>query len=92
MQADSAIIGRFFSSTHLNGVIGVAVWGIRLLYALLVLGGFVALILNITKLARSNGRANERGYALYGILASGVCLAVLGGLGLVYITVISFIG
>ena len=48
-----------------------------------------ALIINITKLATSSGNPQGRSIALRNILISGVCLAVLGSLGLVYAVFVS---
>ena len=48
-----------------------------------------ALIINITKLATSAGNPQGRSIALRNILISGVCLAVLGSLGLIYAVFVS---
>ena len=91
MTADDAILQRFFGSGHFAKVSSLLTWGFELLYALMVLAAFTVLILNITKLARARGVANERGKALGGILVSGCCIAVLGGFGIAVALLLGFI-
>ena len=50
----------------------------------------VALIINITKLALSGGNPSARSEAIRNILIAGGCLAVLGGLGIIFFLLLSF--
>lgn len=93
MAPNSGILSRIFSTSNLPllHLLGSLSWALQLLYAITTLGSIVALLVNITKLAASNGNPAERSKAIRGILISGSCLAVLGSLGLIYIFLVSFI-
>ena len=91
MNADSGLLQRIFSSTHTQTLLNFFAWARQLLYGVIVLGTFAALIISITKLAKSAGSPVERARALDGILAACVCLTCLGGIGVVYVLLLSFI-
>ena len=76
----------------MSAVLGVMTWALELLYALAVIGAFVAMIINITKLSQSAGNPRGRADALHGILVSGGCIAALGGIGLLFLGLVSFMG
>lgn len=88
--ADSELINRFLTSPHFTSLTSLLVWGLELLYALLLILAFAVLIMNITKLARARGEHNERGKAMGAIFASCICIAILGGIGTVVLLVFSF--
>lgn len=91
MSISSVVTNGFLNSPHLANLLKAGSWALRLIYALVTLSALVALIINITKLACSAGNPVERSRALHNIGISGVCLAVLGGLGTVYAIFIGII-
>lgn len=91
MSISSVVTDGFLNSSHLANLLKVGSWALRLIYALVTLGALVALIINITKLACSSGNPAERSRALHNIWVSGICLAILGGLGTVYAIFIGMI-
>lgn len=84
MSISDTVTDGFLNSPHLTNLLKVGSWALRLVYALVTLAALAALIINITKLACSGGNPMERSRALHNIGISGICLAVLGGLGTVY--------
>lgn len=86
-----SLLGRIFKSSHLTELFDTAGWIFELLYAVIVMAAMAAVIINITKLARSAGNPVERSRALTGILVSGACLSLLGSLGLIFIVLVGFI-
>lgn len=89
MRPDSQLIGRIFD-THFSSLLGVIKWALQLAYAVASIAAFIAFFINIAKLAKSSGNPRERSDALHGIAVSGGCIAVLGGIGLVFLLVLSF--
>lgn len=87
----SIISNAFSANSHLNNLIGTATWFIQLLYSIIMVVSVVALIINITKLAMSAGNPQARSEAIRNILIAGGCLAVLGGLGLIFLLVVTII-
>ena len=86
---DGQITDAIMTSDHAKTLLGWGGKALQILYALVTLAAMAALIINITKLATSSGNPQGRSIALRNILISGVCLAVLGSLGLVYAVFVS---
>lgn len=74
----------FDAGSHLATLLGSATWFIKLMYSIFIIVSIIALIVNISKLAMSGGNPIVRKEAIHNILIAGICLAVLGGLGLVF--------
>lgn len=86
------IISKLFETdSHLSTLFGSATWLIQLLYSIVMVASVVALIVNITKLAMSGGNPQARSEAIRNIMIAGGCLAVLGGIGLVFMLFITII-
>lgn len=86
---DGQITDAIMNSDHAKTLLGWGGKALQILYALVTLAAMAALIINITKLATSSGNPQGRSIALRNILISGVCLAVLGSLGLIYAVFVS---
>lgn len=78
------------SGGHLATLLGSGAWFIQLVYAIMMIVSVLALIINITRLAMSSGNPSARSDAIRNILVAGGCLAVLGGLGIVFMLLLSF--
>ena len=86
---DTTITSAVMGSSHMTKLLKAGGWGLQLFYSIVTLAAFIALIVNITKLGSSGGNPQARSNALRNILISGVCLAVLGSLGVVYAVYVS---
>lgn len=86
---DGQITDAIMNGEHAKTLFGWGAKALQALYALVTLVAMAALIINITKLATSAGNPQGRSIALRNILISGVCLAVLGSLGLIYAVFVS---
>ena len=60
-------------------------------YAFAVITVIIIIILNVTKLAKAGDNPQERSEAIHGILVSGICFAILGSLGFVFMILVSFL-
>ena len=78
------------STGHLATLLDSGAWFIQLMYGLMMVVSIVALIINITKLGMSGGNPKARSEAIRNILIAGGCLAVLGGLGIIFFLLLSF--
>ena len=88
---NTTVRDRIMSSTgHLATLLDSGAWFIQLKYGLMMVVSIVALIINITKLALSGGNPMARSEAIRNILIAGGCLAVLGGLGIIFFLLLSF--
>ena len=88
---NTTVRDRIMSSTgHLATLLDSGAWFIQLLYGLMMVVSIVALIINITKLGMSGGNPTARSEAIRNILIAGGCLAVLGGLGIIFFLLLSF--
>ena len=86
---DGQITTAIMNSDHAKTLLGWGGKALQILFSLVTLAAMAALIINITKLATSSGNPAGRSQALRNILISGICLSVLGGLGLVYAVFVS---
>lgn len=91
MHPNSDILQDIFGGDHIKNILSTVGWGTEVLYSLVFLVSLVALFISIAKLAKSSGNAVQRSHAFWGILVSGICIAILGSLGLVYLVFIGFI-
>ena len=57
---------------------------LNIFYAFAIVTCVIVMVLNITKLSKAGDNPQERSEAMKGILISGVCIGILGSLGLVY--------
>lgn len=87
---NTSLITNILGGEHAGTLIKVAAWGIQLLYGVVVLGCFAAFFVNVARLAMSSGNPAARSTAVKGIIISGGCLAVLGGIGIVFVLIIGF--
>lgn len=78
------------SDGHLATLLNSGAWFIQLIYGIMLVVSLVALIINITKLGMSGGNPMARSEAIRNILIAGGCLAVLGGLGIIFYLLLSF--
>lgn len=84
MNVRTDIVDSMVGGDHVNNLFGTATWVVQMLYTLVMIGATVALIINIAKLAMSAGNPAARSEALRNIMIAGGCLAVLGGIGLIF--------
>lgn len=89
VEIDRSITDRIMNALTERGLLGAGSWALQLLYSIVTIAAFVALIVNITKLGMSGGNPQARSNALRNILISGLCLTVLGSLGIVYAVFVS---
>lgn len=89
VQPNSNITDAIMGGSHMTNLMGLGSKALQAIYVLVTLTSMIALIVNITKLAMSSGNPMGRGQALRNILISGICLAVLGSMGLVYAVFVS---
>ena len=88
---NTAVQSRIMASDgHLATLLDSGAWLIQLVYGLMMVVSIVALITNITKLALSGGNPSARSEAIRNILIAGGCLAVLGGLSIIFVLLLSF--
>lgn len=86
MPLNSDILESIFTEgTHLATLMGSAAWLIKLMYSVIIILSIIALIINISKLATSGGNPIARTEAIRNILIAGICLTILGGLGLFFL-------
>lgn len=78
------------SGGHLATLLDTGAWFIQLMYAIIMIVSLIALIVNITRLGMSGGNPMARSQAIRNILIAGGCLAVLGGLGIIFFLLLSF--
>ena len=52
---------------------------------------FIVMAINITKLAKSGDNPVARSEAMKGILVTGICIAILGSIGLIYMILVVLI-
>lgn len=84
------ILKNIFSSESFKNLLEIVQSLLQLVYAIMTLTAMVILIVNITKLALSGGVSQRRSEALHGIMVSGICLTILGGIGTVFVLILSF--
>ena len=84
------ILKSIFTSEAFIGFLSIMKSLLQLTYAIITLVTMVALIVNITKLALSGDSPARRSEAAHGILVSGLCLTILGGIGTVFLLILSF--
>lgn len=87
----SSIIEKVFTGTHFGDFISIVMTIAGLLLSVAAISAIVALIINITKWARSADNPGARLEAQHNMLTCGICLAVLGGFGTVYSLLIMFV-
>lgn len=87
---NTSLVANILGSEHAATLIKVVTWGVQLLYGVAVLGCFAAFFMNVARLAMSAGNPAARSAAVKGIIIAGGCLAVLGGVGLVFVLIIGF--
>lgn len=80
-----AIVG----GPHMQNLLRYGGRAIQVIYSLVTLAAMAGFIINVAKLATSSGNPAGRSQALRNILISGICLAVLGGLGIIYAVFVS---
>lgn len=91
MSPNTEILQRIFKTDgHIGNVLSNLGWGIKTLYAIVFLVAVVALIISITKLAGSGDAPVRRRSAMHDILISGICVACLGSIGLIFIALVGF--
>lgn len=90
MSPNSSVIEKILGGSHIGPLVGSAGWGLKTLFATVFLVALVALIINITKLAKSGDNVLKRRDAIQNILIAGICIACLGGSGLVFLVFVSF--
>lgn len=64
---------------------------VRIFYAFVLITVIIIMIINVTKLAKAGDNPQKRSEAIHGILITGICLAILGSIGFVYILLVSFL-
>lgn len=64
---------------------------VRIFYIFAVVTVFIIMIINVTKLAQAGDNPQKRSEAIHGILITGICIAILGSIGFVYVLLISFL-
>ncbi len=92
MAPNSVILEKLFGGAHISGVLGSVSLGLKALYVLCFAASLVTFFVSLTRLSMSAGNPAARSRALHDILVSGICFAVLGGLGLIFAVLIAFIG
>lgn len=60
-------------------------------YAFAIITVLIVMIINITKLAKAGDNPQERSEAMKGILISGICLGILGGIGFIYALLVALL-
>lgn len=90
MSPNSNVISNILGGSHIGTLLGSAGWGLKTLFAAVFLVALVALIISITKLASSGDNPGKRQDAIRNILISGICIACLGSVGLVFLVFVGF--
>lgn len=91
MSPNTDVLQRIFKTDgHIGNVLSTLGWGIKTLYAIVFLVAVVALIISVTKLASSGDAPAKRQDAMHDILISGICVACLGSIGLIFIIFVGF--
>ena len=90
MAPKSELLEKLFRGRPLSGVLKTASLGLKALYALCFIASLVAFFVSLARLSMSAGNPGARSRALHDILVSGICFAVLGGLGLIFAVLLAF--
>lgn len=88
-SSTDTITNAIITGDHMKNLLKYCGQAIQVIYSLVTLAAMVGFIINIAKLATSSGNPAGRSQAMWNILISGICLSVLGGLGIIYAVFVS---
>lgn len=84
VELDNGLLQRIMTSNAMSDFLSQWNFLIIAVLAFAIITVTLILVINITKLAKARDNPDDRKEAAKGILISGVCLSVLGSIGIIY--------